>query len=43
MKRLIDIAEEEDYNEFAVEINSKLEVNFGQKKYLLTDDDIVKT
>lgn len=41
MRRLIEIAEKDKYDEFKVEINSKLEVIFDQKIYRLTDDDIV--
>lgn len=41
MMRLIDIANKENFDEFKVEINSKLEVIFDQKIYLLTDDDII--
>ena len=41
MLRLIEIAAKEDYDEFKVEINSKLEVLFDQKIYHLTDDDII--
>jgi hypothetical protein len=41
MLRLIDIAKKEDYDEFKVEINSKLEVIFDSKIYHLTDDDII--
>ena len=41
MLRLIEIAAKEDYDEFKVEINSKLEVLFDTKVYHLTDDDII--
>lgn len=41
MLRLIEIAELEKYDEFKVEINSKMEVLFEKKKYMLTDTDIV--
>ena len=41
MRRLIEIAEKEKYDEFKVEINSKCEVIFDQKIYRMTDDDIV--
>ena len=41
MMRLIEIASKENYDEFKVEINSKLEVIFDQKIYLMTDDDII--
>lgn len=39
--RLVEIAAKENYDEFKVEINSKLEVIFDQKIYIMTDDDIV--
>ena len=39
--RLIEIAAKENYDEFKVEINSKLEVIFDQKIYIMTDDDII--
>ena len=41
MQRLIEIAEKEKYDEFKIEINSKCEVLYDQKKYLMTDDDII--
>jgi hypothetical protein len=41
MMRLIEIAAKENYDEFKVEINSKLEVIFDQKTYIMTDDDII--
>ena len=41
MMRLVEIAAKENYDEFKVEINSKLEVIFDQKIYIMTDDDIV--
>jgi hypothetical protein len=41
MMRLIEIAAKENYDEFKVEINSKLEVIFDQKIYIMTDDDII--
>ena len=43
MLRLIEIAELEKFDEFKVEINSKLEVIFDKKKYFLGDSDIVDT
>ena len=41
MRRLIEIANKENYDEFKVEINSKLEVIFDTKIYHMTDDDVV--
>ena len=41
MIKLIEIANKENYDEFKVEINSKLQVLFDQKAYRLTDDDII--
>ena len=41
MRRLIQIADIEKYDEFRVEVNSKLEVIYGKIKYKLTEDDIV--
>ena len=41
MKKLVDIANELNYDEFKVEINRQLQVLFGDKVYKLTDDDIV--
>lgn len=41
MRRLIEIANKENYDEFKVEINSKLEVIFDKKIYHLSDDDIL--
>lgn len=39
--RLIEIANKENYDEFKVEINSKLEVIFENKIYIMTDDDVI--
>jgi hypothetical protein len=41
MLKLIEIAVSEKYDEFKVEINSKLEVLFENKVYIMTDDDII--
>ena len=39
--KLIEIAAKENYDEFKVEVNSKLEVIFENKIYIMTDDDII--
>jgi len=39
---LIEIANQLNYDEFKVEINSKLEVLFDENVYIMTDDDIIK-
>lgn len=41
MLRLLEIAAKVNFDEFKVEINSKLEVIFDTKKFYLADDDIV--
>ena len=41
MRRLLEIAEKENYDEFKVEVNSKLQVLFDKKVYMLSNDNIV--
>ena len=41
MARLLEIAQQENYDEFKVEVNSKLQVLFDKKVYMLSDDNIV--
>ena len=42
MLKLIEIAVNENYDEFKVKINSKLEVLFNNKVWIMTDDDIIE-
>jgi hypothetical protein len=41
MSRLVEIANAENYDEFKVTINRKLQVEFYNKVYQITDDAIV--